>query len=75
MISSVASFGFFVELENTIEGFVRVSELKDDYYIYNEKNLTLTGERNKKVYKIGDNVKVKVSSVNTALKEIDFVLE
>ena len=75
VISSVVSFGFFVELENTIEGFVRISDLKDDYYIYNEKNLTLTGEKTKKVYKIGDNVSVKVASVNTALKEIDFVLK
>jgi len=74
VISSVASFGFFVELENTVEGFVRVADLKDDYYIYDEKNLTLTGEHNKKVYKIGDNIRVEVASVNTALREIDFVL-
>ncbi|MBQ6999155.1 MAG: ribonuclease R [Clostridia bacterium] len=74
VISSVASFGFFVELDNTVEGFVRVADLKDDYYIYDEKNLTLTGEHNKKVYKIGDNVRVEVSAVNTALREIDFAL-
>lgn len=74
VISSVASFGFFVELDNTVEGFVRVADLKDDYYIYDEKNLTLTGEHNKKVYKIGDNIRVEVASVNTALREIDFVL-
>lgn len=74
VISSVASFGFFVELDNTVEGFVRAADLKDDYYIYNEKDLTLTGERNKKVYKIGDDVRIEVASVNTALREIDFVL-
>ena len=74
VISSVASFGFFVELENTVEGFVRAADLKDDYYVYNEKDLTLTGERTKKVYRIGDSVRVKVDSVNTALHEIDFVL-
>lgn len=74
VISSVAGFGFFVELENTVEGFVRVADLKDDYYVYNEKNLTLLGERTGKVYKIGDKVKIEVASVNTALREIDFVL-
>lgn len=74
VISSVMSFGFFVELDNTVEGFVRAADLKDDYYIYNEKDLTLTGERNKKVYKIGDSVRVEVAAVNTALHEIDFIL-
>ena len=51
-----------------------VYELIDGSYIYNEKDLSLTGERNKKVYKIGDSVRVKVAAVNTALREIDFVL-
>lgn len=74
IISSVVSFGFFVELENTVEGFVRAAELKDDYYVYNEKDLTLTGEHTKKVYKIGDKVNIEVAAVNTALREIDFVL-
>ena len=74
VISSVASFGFFVELDNTVEGFVRAADLKDDYYVYNEKDLTLTGERTKKVYRIGDSVRVKVAGVNTALHEIDFIL-
>ncbi len=74
VISSVMSFGFFVELDNTVEGLVRAADLKDDYYVYNEKDFSLTGERNKKVYKIGDKVKIEVASVNTALKEIDFVL-
>lgn len=74
VISSVLSFGFFVELDNTVEGFVRLGDLKDDYYVYNEKDLTLTGEHNKKVYKIGDNVSIKVAAVNTALREIDFIL-
>lgn len=74
IVSSVASFGFFVELDNTVEGFVRVSDLKDDYYVYNEKDLSLTGERTKKVYRIGDSVRVKVAGVNTSLHEIDFIL-
>ncbi len=74
-ISSVASFGFFAELENTVEGLVRVVDLKDDYYIYDEKNYRLVGERTKKIYKIGDSVKIRVVRVNKALREIDFELE
>jgi len=74
VISSVAGFGMFVELDNTVEGFVRIADLKDDYYIYNEKELSLVGEKTKKTYKIGDNVRIEVASVNTALHEIDFIL-
>ncbi|MBE7012917.1 MAG: ribonuclease R [Ruminococcaceae bacterium] len=74
IISSVTNFGFFVELDNTIEGLVRVSELKDDYYEYLEKEMTLIGEHTGKTYKIGDEVTIEVSAVNTALREIDFVL-
>ena len=74
-ISSVTSFGFFAELENTIEGLVRVVDLKDDYYIYDDKNYRLIGERTNNVYKIGDKVKVRVKNVNISLCEIDFELE
>lgn len=74
VISSVTSYGFFVELDNTVEGLVRAADLKDDYYAYNEKDLSLIGEKNKRIYKIGDSVRVKVAAVNTALREIDFVL-
>ncbi|MBE7053977.1 MAG: ribonuclease R [Ruminococcaceae bacterium] len=74
-ISSVTSFGFFAELENTIEGLVRVVDLKDDYYIYDDKNYRLIGERTNNAYKIGDKVKVRVKNVNISLCEIDFELE
>ena len=59
IISSVTSFGIFVELPNTIEGLVHITALDDDYYIYNEKNLSLTGERTKKSYKLGETVRIK----------------
>ena len=74
VISSITSFGMYVKLDNTVEGFVRAADLKDDYYIYNEKDLTLTGEHTGKVYKIGDDVRIEVFAVNTALREIDFIL-
>ncbi|SCZ03766.1 ribonuclease R [Alkaliphilus peptidifermentans] len=74
VISGIISFGVFVELDNTIEGMVRVSSLVDDYYIFNSEHHTLTGERTKRVFKIGDIVKIKVSKVNVMQREIDFTL-
>lgn len=74
IISSVTAFGFFVELPNTIEGLVHISNLHDDYYFYDEKHLYLIGERTKKIYRLGDEVKVKVSKVNVDSREIHFEL-
>lgn len=72
VISSVTSFGFFVELENTVEGLVRIANLLDDYYFYDENLMHLIGERTKKTYKIGDVVQVVVRRVDVDLREIDF---
>jgi ribonuclease R len=74
IISSVTSFGFFVELENTIEGLVHISNLHDDYYFYDEKHLYLIGERTKKIYRLGDEVIVEVSKVDLDSREIHFEL-
>lgn len=72
MISSVTQFGFFVELPNTIDGLVHVSELKDDYYHYDDKNLMLVGEVTGKTYKLSDKVKVRVISSSKKDSTIDF---
>jgi len=74
MISSVTSFGVFIELENTIEGLTRMNLLEDDYYYYDEENLQLVGERTKNTYRIGDKVRVRVERVNVDLREIDFYI-
>ncbi|MBP2027544.1 ribonuclease R [Acetoanaerobium pronyense] len=74
IISSITSFGMFIELYNTIEGLIRLHDLSDDYYIYDEKNLTLMGEHTKKTFKIGDRVKIKVDNVNLSMREINFTL-
>ncbi|MCG1026909.1 ribonuclease R [Virgibacillus halodenitrificans] len=74
VISSVTNFGLFVELENTIEGLIHVSYLTDDYYHYDERRHAMIGERTAKVYRIGDEVKVKVAAVNTDERTIDFEL-
>lgn len=74
MISSITQFGFFVELPNTIDGLVHMTELTDDYYHYDEKNLMLVGERKGKIFKISDKVKVKVISSSKKDRTIDFEL-
>jgi len=74
VISSVTGFGFYVKLENTIEGLVTLSNLADDYYIYHEKNMTLIGERTGKKYEIGQKVTVKVIRSSVELRQIDFAL-
>lgn len=75
IISSVTPFGFFVELENTVEGLVHVSTLEDDFYRFDEKSITLRGERTKKVFRIGDRVRVKLARVNKDERQIDFIFE
>jgi len=74
IISSVTSFGMFVELENTVEGLVRLSDMTDDYYHFHEMQLALIGERTSKMFRIGDEVKVRVTRVNLDERTIDFEL-
>jgi ribonuclease R len=73
VISSVTSFGAFVELDNTIEGLVHISNMTDDYYHYDEENYMLVGERTKNQIKIGEVVKVKLVNVNLIKRDIDFM--
>ncbi|KAF5051245.1 ribonuclease R [Sedimentibacter saalensis] len=74
VISGVTSFGIFVELENTVEGLVHISNMVDDYYVYDNEKKELFGQGSRKVFKIGDAVRVKLVSVSIAKAEIDFVL-
>lgn len=74
VVSSVTSFGMFIELDNTVEGLVRLANISDDYYIFDESTYTIIGEATKKTYKIGDTVNIRVAKVNVDLKEIDFEL-
>ena len=74
IISSVTSFGIFVELENTIEGLIRFEDLGNEYFIYDENTKKLIGERTNKIYKIGDKIKIKVKSASKMLRQIDFCL-
>jgi ribonuclease R len=72
IISSVTNFGLFVELPNTIEGLVHVSYLTDDYYRYDERHYAMIGERTGKVYRIGDEITVRVINVNKDERIVDF---
>lgn len=72
MISSVTSFGMFIELENTVEGLIRLSMLTDDYYHFDEQHMALIGERTSKVFRIGDEVEIRVARVNMDDYTIDF---
>lgn len=75
IISSVTPFGMFVELENTIEGLVHVSSLLDDYYFYDEDHHCFIGEHKRRIFRLGDVVKVKVIKTNVEERTIDFALE
>ena len=72
IVSSITSFGMFVELENTIEGLIRFDDLGDEYFIYDEDRKQLIGEKTNKVYKIGDKVKIRVKKASKILRQIDF---
>ncbi len=75
LISGVVPFGFFVRLDNSLaEGLVRVSSLDDDYYIFDERGRRWVGRRSKRIYKLGDRIKVQVVRVDRVQKEIDFIL-
>lgn len=76
LISGVTSFGFFVELkEYFVEGLVHVSSLLDDYYIFDGKKHSLTGEHTKRVFRLGDEVTVRVGKVDLERRRIDLALE
>ena len=72
IVSSITSFGMFVELDNTIEGLIRFDDLGDEYFIYDEDRKQLIGEHSNKVYKIGDKVKIRVKKASKILRQIDF---
>ncbi len=75
IISGVVPFGIFVEITDLlVEGLVHISDLEDDYYVHDEKNYRLMGERTQKTYRLGDPVRVRVVRVQPDERQIDFVL-
>jgi len=75
IISGVTEWGMYVEIEeNKCEGMVRLRDITDDFYALDEKNYAIIGQRKKKRYQLGDEVKVRVKTVNLAKRQIDFTL-
>ena len=74
IISGVTGWGLYVELPNTVEGLVHVNTLRDDYYVFDQETYELRGEMTKKVYKLGDKVRVRVADADKMLKTVDFEL-
>lgn len=72
IISSITSFGIFVELENTVEGLIRFDNLGDEYFIYDENRKTLQGEKSKIIYRIGDPIHIQVIFADKLTRRIDF---
>ena len=72
IISSITSFGMFVELPNTVEGLIHFDDLGNEYFIYDEEKKTLQGEKSKKIYKIGDSIKVRVIFADKLTRKVDF---
>lgn len=75
VVANVTNFGMFVELENSVEGLIRLENMTDDYYEFDERTNILTGRRKKRTYQSGDCVKVVLARADILLRQIDFVLE
>lgn len=72
VISGVTGWGFYVELQNTVEGLVHIMTLKDDYYNFDEENYRLVGEQHGRVFRLGEPVRVRVRNAEPANRTIDF---
>jgi ribonuclease R len=74
-ISGMMEWGIYVEeTETKCEGLVKMRDMQDDFYIFNEKKLEMVGQKKKKKYRLGDRVKIKVKGVDLERKTIDYVL-
>lgn len=75
VISGVTEWGMYVQIiENNCEGMIRLRDISDDFYTWDEKNYAIIGQRKKKVYQLGDEVRIKVKNVDLTKKQIDFTL-
>ncbi len=74
VISSLTSWGMYVELENTVEGMIHITKLIDDYYNFDEERQELVGEHTHKTYKLGQIVRIRVTGADRQLRQIDFEL-
>lgn len=74
-VSSVTEWGFYVELDNTVEGLVHVNSLTDDYYTFDKDRYCLVGDMTGRAYRMGQRVKVWVENADENTKTVDFKIE
>lgn len=74
VISGVTHYGIYVELDNTVEGMIRIDDLWDDYYDFYAEKYALIGRHSNKVYKLGDRLRIRVDDVSIDRREIDFIV-
>ena len=74
IISSITNFGMFAELENTVEGIIRFEDMGEEYFIYNENDKTLIGERTNRIFRIGDKINIRVIEANKHIRKVAFEL-
>ena len=72
VISSITKWGMYVELPNTVEGLVRLQDMKDDFYNFNEDTMTIIGKNRNYVYRMGQEVKIKVKAASKDAGTVDF---
>lgn len=75
VVSGVTGFGLFVELPNTVEGMIRLADLDDDYYVYDADGYCLIGERKRRVIRLGDAMRVRVTGADVEARTVSFVPE
>lgn len=74
IISGVTSWGIYVELDNTIEGMIRLSDMDDDIYDYDSENYKVTGRYSGREYRLGQKIKIQVANADTFTRTIDFII-
>ena len=72
IVSSVTSFGMFIELPNTVEGLIRLANMRDDYYHYDGDHYEMVGEKTGNVYRLGQKVRILVENTDKINRTIDF---
>ena len=72
VISGVTTWGMYVELPNTCEGMIRVTDMDDDYYFFDEEHYCMVGEHTKKTYKLGQRVLIEVLATDKLTRTVDF---
>ena len=75
VVSGITNWGMYVELPNTCEGLIRLQDMDDDYYIFDENTYTLTGEDTGRTFKLGEHVRIIVKDVDFLAKAVNFMLE